>query len=172
MYFDVIQQYARSLRALDAILAKAVQYAEAKKFDPDNFCTARLAPDMLPFSKQVQIACDSAKRSAAGLIGKEAPVHEDTEKTMAELRQRIAKCLAYLDALKAEDFAKVTAKTVVKMTSPAGKAMYAEDALLSRSVPNFFFHVTVAYALLRAGGVDIGKRDYLGELPAMFDLAA
>jgi uncharacterized protein len=172
MYFAVIQQYQRSLRALNAILAKAVLYAEAKKFDPDNFLTARLAPDMLPFARQVQIACDSAKRSAAGLLGKEAPVHEDTEQTMAELRQRISKCLAYLGTLKAEDFANVTARTVVRMANPPGKAMYAEDALLSRSVPNFFFHLTVAYALLRAGGVEIGKQDYLGELPAMFDLAA
>jgi uncharacterized protein len=172
MYFAVIQQYQRSLRALDAILGKAVLHAEAKKFSPDNFCTARLAPDMLPFTRQVQIACDSAKRSAAGLTGKEAPVHEDTEQTMAELRERIQKCLAYLRTLKAEDFAKVTAKTVVKLANPSGKAMYAEDALLSRSVPNFFFHVTVAYALLRAGGVDIGKQDFLGELPPMFDQAA
>jgi uncharacterized protein len=171
MYFAVIQQYQRTLRALDAILSKAVLYAEAKKFSADNFCTARLAPDMLPFARQVQIACDSAKRSAAGLTGKEGPVHEDTEQTMAELRQRIQKCLAYLGSFKAEDFAKVTAKTPVKLANPPGKAMHAEDALYSRSVPNFYFHVTVAYALLRAGGVDVGKQDFLGELPPMFDQA-
>ena len=171
MYFAVIQQFQRTLRALDAILGKAVLHADAKKFNADNFCTARLAPDMLPFTRQVQIACDSAKRSAAALTGKEAPPHEDNEQTVAELRQRIQKCLAYLGTFKADDFAKVTAKTVVKLANPPGKAMCAEDALFSRSVPNFFFHVTVAYALLRAGGVDIGKLDFLGDLPPMFDQA-
>jgi uncharacterized protein len=171
MYFAVIQQFQRTLSALDAILGKAVLHAEAKKFDPDNFCTARLAPDMLPFTRQIQIACDSAKRAAAGLIGKEAPAHEDHEQTMAQLRERIQKCLAYLATFKVQDFAAVTAKTEIKLLNPPGKAMHAEDALFGRSVPNFFFHVTVAYALLRAGGVDIGKGDFLGELP-MFDQSA
>jgi hypothetical protein len=168
MYFAVIQQFQRTLRVLDAILGKAIAHAEAKKFDPDNFLTARVAPDMLPFTRQVQIACDSAKRAAASLVGKESPVHEDTEQTMAQLRARIQKCLAYLASFKAEDFAAVTAKTVIKLPNPAGKAMHANDALLARSVPNFFFHVMVAYTLLRAGGVEIGKQDFLGELP-VFD---
>jgi uncharacterized protein len=169
MYFAVIQQFQRTLRALDAILGKAILHAEAKKFSADNFCTARLAPDMLPFTRQIQMACDTAKRATASLTGKQAPVHEDTEQTMAQLRERIAKCLAYLGTLHAEDFAKVTAKTEVKLPNPPGKAMHAEDALFARAVPNFFFHVTTAYALLRAGGVEVGKMDFLGELPAMFD---
>jgi hypothetical protein len=172
MYFAIIQQFQRTLRALDAILEKATLYAEAKKFSPDNFCTARLAPDMLPFTRQIQIACDSAKRAAAGLLGKEAPAHEDTEQTMAQLRERIHKCLDYLGTFEAKDFAKVTARTEVKLANPPGKAMRADDALLSRSTPNFFFHVMVAYALLRAGGVDIGKLDFLGDLPPMFDQSA
>jgi uncharacterized protein len=172
MYFAIIQQFQRTLRALDAILGKAVAHAEAKKFSPDNFCTARLAPDMLPFTRQIQIACDSAKRAASGLAGKEAPVHEDTEQTIAQLRERIQKCLAYLATFRAEDFARVTAKTEIKMPNPPGKAMHADDALLSRSIPNFFFHVMVAYGLLRAGGVDVGKMDFLGELPPMFDATA
>jgi uncharacterized protein len=172
MYFAIVKQYQRTLRALDAVLAKAVAHAEAKKFDPDNFCTARLAPDMLPFTRQVQIACDSAKRAVAGLAGKEAPVHDDTEQTMAQLRERIQKCLTYLSTFRAADFAAVTSKTEIKLANPPGKAMYADDALLARSTPNFFFHVVIAYALLRAGGVDIGKQDFLGELPAMFDQSA
>jgi hypothetical protein len=172
MYFAVIQQFQRTLFALDAILGKAVLHAETKKFSPDNFCTARLAPDMLPFTRQIQIACDSAKRAAAGLIGREAPVHEDTEQTMAQLRERIQKCLAYLATLRSDDFAKVTAKTEVKLPNPPGKAMHANDALLARALPNFFFHVMVAYSLLRAGGVDIGKLDFLGDLPPMFDQSA
>jgi uncharacterized protein len=172
MYFAIIQQFQRTLRALDGVLGKAVLYAEAKKFNPDNFCTARLAPDMLPFTRQVQIACDSAKRAAASLTGKEAPVHEDTEQTMAQLRERIRKCLWYLGSFRAEDFAGVTAKTEIKLPNPPGKAMHADDALLARSVPNFFFHVMIAYALLRAGGVEIGKMDFLGDLPPMFDQSA
>ncbi len=149
MYFAVIQQFQRTLRALDAILSKAVLYAEAKKFDPDNFCTARLTPDMLPFTRQIQIACDSGKRAAAALVGKEAPVHEDTEQTLAQLQERIGKCLAYLATFREKDFDAVTPKTEVKLLNPPGKAMYADDALLGRSIPNFFFHVTIAYALLR-----------------------
>ncbi len=172
MYFAVIQQFQRTLHALDAILAKAVAYAEARKFNPDNFLTARLAPDMLPFSKQVQIACDTAKRTAASLVGKEAPVHEDTEQTVAQLRERIQKCLAYLATFKPGDFAGVTAKTEIRLPKPAGKAMHAEDWVLSRMVSNFFFHVTTAYALLRAGGVEIGKADFLGQLPPTFDQSA
>ena len=172
MYFAVIQQFQRTLHALEAILGKAVAFAEARKFNPDNFLTARVAPDMLPFSKQIQIACDTAKRTAAGLIGKEAPVHEDTEQTMAQLRERIHKCLAYLATFQSGDFAAVTAATEVKLPKPPGKAMRAEDWLLSRMVSNFFFHVTTAYALLRAGGVEIGKRDFLGELPPTFDQTA
>jgi hypothetical protein len=172
MYFAVIQQFQRTLRALDAVLGKAVLHAEARKFSPDNFCAARLAPDMLPFTRQIQIACDGAKRAAALLCGREAPVHEDNEQTMAQLRERIQKCLAYLATFRVEDFAAVTAKTEVKLLNPPGKAMYAEDALLARAIPNFFFHVMVAYSLLRAGGVDIGKMDYLGDVPAAFDARA
>ncbi len=172
MYFAVIQQFQRTLQALDAILGKAVKHAEAKQFNPDNFCTARVAPDMLPFTRQIQIACDSAKRAAASLLGKEPPAHEDTEQTMVQLRERIQKCLAYLATFQARDFAAVTPKTVVQLQNPPGKAMLADDALLARSIPNFFFHVTTAYALLRAGGVDIGKRDFLGDLPPTFDKAS
>jgi hypothetical protein len=172
MYFAMTQQFQRTLRALDSILEKAILHAETKKFDPNNFCTARLAPDMLPFTRQIQIACDTAKRAAAGLVGKETPAHEDTEQTMAELRERIQKCLAYLATFKAQDFAPVTAKTEVKIANPPGKALHAEDALFARSTPNFFFHVAIAYALLRAGGVDIGKRDFLGDMPPMFDQSA
>jgi hypothetical protein len=88
MYFAVIQQFHRTLDGLDSTLGKAVDFAEARKFNPDNFVTARLAPDMLPFSKQIQIACDTAKRTAASLVGKVAPVHEDTEQTFAQLQRR------------------------------------------------------------------------------------
>ena len=97
--YRVVTQFGRTLRNLDAVLDKAKKYAEARKFDVNNFCTARLFPDMLPFVSQIRIACDKAKFAAANLSGKAAPKHEDTETTMAELRARIAKCLAFLDTL-------------------------------------------------------------------------
>jgi hypothetical protein len=164
MYYLAIRQFARTLRNLDGILGKATAYAQARKFDVNNFCTARLAPDMLPFVVQIRIACDHAKSAAANLSGKEAPKHEDNETTMEELRGRIAKCLAYLDTFTAEDFAKTTPQTVVKLARPPGAGVSADEYLFARQIPNFYFHVTAAYALLRAGGVEIGKTDFVGPL--------
>jgi hypothetical protein len=117
---------------------------------------------MLPFASQVRIACDSAKAAAANLSGKPAPKHEDTETTMEELRARIGKCLAVLEGYSAADFAAVEADTLIKMPNPAGKGLRAEDYLVARQIPNFYFHVSMAYALLRHGGVDVGKADFLG----------
>jgi hypothetical protein len=127
----------------------------------------RLAPDMFALSKQIQIATDSAKAAAATLSGKEAPAFEDKETTMLELRQRVQKCIAYLETFKAQDFEKNTDKTIIKVAYPAGMSMYAPEALISRAIPNFFFHVTTAYAILRMGGVQIGKKDFLGQLNMM-----
>lgn len=164
MYFELIQQFRHTLGNLDAILDKAARHAEARKFDPDAYLALRLAPDMFPFTRQVQIACDAAKTAAALFSGKEPPKHEDNEKTFSELRARIRKVCDYLDSFKAEDFKGTQAHTVVRVQFPQGKAMHAQDAALSRSIPNFFFHVTMAYALLRQAGVEVGKKDYLGEL--------
>ena len=164
MYHLAVRQFARTLRNLDAILSKAEKYAQDRKFDVNNFCTARLAPDMLPFVSQIRIACDHAKNAAANLSGREPPKHEDTEKTFEELHGRIAKCLAFLDSLTEEDFSRTTPETLIKLPYPAGKQLRANEYLLARQVPNFFFHVTTAYDLLRSGGVDIGKSDYLGAL--------
>jgi hypothetical protein len=164
MYYVVVRQFARTLRNLDAILTKAEQYAQARKFDVNNFVSARLAPDMLPFVAQIRICCDHAKNAAANLSGKPAPKHEDNEKTFEELHGRIAKCLAFLDSLTAQDFEGTKPDTIVKLPYPAGKALRADEYLLARQLPNFFFHVSTAYGLLRAGGVDIGKGDLLGTL--------
>jgi hypothetical protein len=160
----VIKQFARTLRNLDAVLDKATKHAEARKFDVNNFCSARLFPDMLPFVAQIRIACDHAKSAAANLSGKEAPRHEDTETTVPELRARIAKCLAFLDTFAAADFEKTTPDTMVRLPNRPGKGLRAEEYLYARQIPNFFFHVTTAYDLLRHGGVEIGKSDYLGAL--------
>jgi hypothetical protein len=162
--YPVIKQFARTLRNLDAVLEKAIKYAEARKFDVNNFCTARIYPDMLPFVFQVRNACDQAKTAAANLSGKEAPKHEDTEKTVPELRERIAKCVAYLDTFTAADFEKTKADTMIRLANRPGKAIPAAEYLYARQIPNFFFHATTAYDLLRQGGVEVGKGDFLGPL--------
>lgn len=162
-HFLAIKQFARTLKNLDAILEKAQRHAEARKFNVDNFLTARLAPDMLPFTSQIRIACDSAKGAAAGLSGKENPKHEDNETTFAELRGRIAKCVAFLDSFTSADFERTSAETVVK-NATRGKSMRADEYLFTRQIPNFYFHVAMTYALLRHGGVEVGKADYLGPL--------
>src|SRR5262249_43935284 len=141
MYYAVIRQFAKTLGNLDAILGKAAAHADARKFSADNYCTLRLAPDMLPFTRQITIASDAAKNAAALLAGREPPKFEDNETTFAELRARIAKTLAYLNTFSAKDFEATTPRTEIKMVNPPGKAMYADDALLSRSLPNFYFHV-------------------------------
>ena len=165
MYYLLVRQFAMTLKNLDAVMAKAERYAETRKFDVNNFCTQRLFPDMLPFAAQVRIACDQAKNAAANLAGKPAQVFEDNEVTFADLRGRVAKCIAYLDTFTEADFANTKGDTVIKMPRPAGKGLRANDYVLSRQLPNFFFHVTTAYDLLRQGGVDVGKSDYLGALP-------
>ncbi len=167
MYYLVIRQFARSLKNLDAVMAKAQAYADARKFDVNNYLSTRLFPDMLPFTAQIRIACDTAKAAAANLAAKEAPKHEDNETTFAELRGRIGKCLAYLETLSAKDFERTKADSPIKMPdrpNRPGKTHRAEEYLLGRQIPNFYFHVTTAYDLLRQGGVEVGKSDYLGEL--------
>jgi uncharacterized protein len=167
MYYLAVRQFVKTLKSLDNILEKTTTHAKAKNFDVNNFVGARLFADMLPFAAQIRIACDGAKTTAALLAGKEAPKHEDNEKTMEELRARIAKCLAYLETLTAADFEKTTGKTIVKIPNPKGKALYAEEFLFGRQIPNFFFHVTTAYNILRQGGVELGKTDYLGAFNLM-----
>jgi hypothetical protein len=164
MYHLIIKQFARSLRNLDAILGKAVAHAEQRKFDVNNFLTARLAPDMLTFASQIRIACDSAKAAAANLSGKDAPRHEDNETTLAQLRERIGKCLTYLDGFTAADFERTTPTTLIKLPNHPGKALQADEYAYARQIPNFYFHVGMVYALLRQGGVVLGKVDFLGTL--------
>ena len=162
--YDAIPQYAKMLRSLDHWLDKAAEHAAAKKFEIDTLVHARLAPDMYSLDRQIQSACDTAKFSVAYLTGKEPPVHPDTEKTIGELRARIATCVAYLDTFKESDFAGAEERRV----APAwmeGKSVLGSQYLTRISVPNFYFHVTTAYAILRHNGVDLGKRDYIGSVP-------
>jgi hypothetical protein len=167
MYYQIVRQFALTLRNLDAVLVKAERHAEARGFDVNNFAAARLAPDMLPFVAQIRIACDNAKAGAANLAGKEAPRHEDNEKSFEELHARIAKVLVYLDGFAESDFAQTSADSKISIAYPPGKIMRAVDYALGRQIPNFYFHVVTAYDILRAGGVDLTKADYLGPIPML-----
>lgn len=168
MSFVIIQQFRHSLGQLDHILGKAEQWAAARKFPVDNLLSERLFPDMLPLVVQVRIACDAAKAGAARLSGREAPKHPDEEKTVAELRARIADVRQWLGTFSAADFEGRDPQRHLPIPFPPGKFMEAETFLVSRQIPNFYFHVVTTYALLRRAGVEIGKGDYLGEIP-MFD---
>jgi len=163
MYYEMLCQMKKMLGQLDKWLEAAAAYAQAKSFDPNVFVGLRLAPDQFAFARQVQGACDTAKLLAARLAGKEAPSHPDTEQTLDELRARVRTVLAYLEGFSAKDF-QGAATRVITQPRWEGKVMSGADYFLEHGVPNFFFHLTHAYAILRHNGVNIGKRDYLGAL--------
>ena len=158
-----ILETKKLLQNLDGWLTKAEAHAAAKKYDPNVLLQSRLAPDMFPLVRQIQGACDVAKLAAARVTGRDAPSHPDEEKTIDELRKRIASVVAYLSEFTAKDFEGAGDRTV-SLPRWEGKSMTATDYFLEHGQPNFFFHVTMAYALLRHNGVDVGKRDYLGQL--------
>jgi len=163
MYFAIFGQWKKMRGQLDKWLTTATTYATEKKFDPNLFLQFRLAPDQFPLVRQVQAACDTAKLAASRLSGKDAPTHEDKEQTLAELHARVQSVIAYLDGFTEKDFAEAASKSI---TQPRweGKTMTGHDYFLEHAMPNFFFHLTTAYALLRHNGVVVGKRDYLGTL--------
>jgi hypothetical protein len=159
--FATIAQYTRMLKNLDQWLSAAAAHAQQKGFDPEVLVLARLAPDQFALAQQVQSACDAAKYAAAYLSGQKPPSHPDTEKTLAELHARITTCVSYLEKFKEQDFAGADERRV----SPPwmeGKSVSGDSYLTRISVPNFFFHVTTAYAILRHNGVPLGKRDFIG----------
>ena len=161
MFYTFHRQMTKMLGQLEKWLDAAEDHAKAKAFDPDVFIEARLAPDQFAFVQQVQSACDTAKLSAVRLTGKEAPSHPDTEKTLRELRARIRSVIGYLEGISEPDYAGAATRVI---TTPRwqGKVMSGSDYFMEHAVPNFFFHVTHAYAILRHNGVTVGKRDYLG----------
>jgi len=163
MYFEMFTQMKKQLLQLDKWLESATAYADAKKFDAKNFLSLRLVVDQFPFSRQVQAVCDVAKLGASRLTSKAAPTHADDESTMEQLRERIKSTVTYLDTFTASDFANVATASI---TQPRweGKTMTGADYFLEHVIPNFYFHLTTAYALLRSSGLGIGKRDYLGAL--------
>jgi hypothetical protein len=155
-----------ALNALSGILDKAEAYAEAKKIDSAVLLNTRLAPDMFPLTKQVQIATDLAKNGCSRLAAVEPPRYEDTEKTVAELKARLAKTVAYLKTL---DPAKIDASTDRQITFPLGPKLKGDmkggDYLSHFVLPSVYFHITAAYAILRHCGLEIGKADYLAGIP-------
>jgi hypothetical protein len=163
MYDVLFSQMKKQLGQLGTWLDAADRYAKSEGFDADELLALRLAPDQFPFVRQVQIAGDTAKLAAARLTGKEAPSHADTETTLAELRTRVQSVIAFLDGLTAQDFAEAPARVI---TQPRweGKVMSGADYFVEHALPNFYFHLTHTYALLRHRGVPLGKRDYLGAL--------
>jgi hypothetical protein len=153
------------LNALTAVLDKAAAHVAAKKIDPSVLVGWRLAPDMFSFGRQVQVACDQAKNGTARLAGVEPPKFEDTEATIEQLKERIAKTLAYLKTL---DTKAIDASSEREITFPLGSSkgqMKGADYLNHFVLPNFYFHLTAAYAVVRNFGVDVGKRDFLGAIP-------
>lgn len=171
MYFDTIRQMKKQLGQLDSWFDAAEAYAKAKSFDSSTYLGLRLAPDQFPFARQVQIACDTAKLGAARLCGKDAPSHADDQKTIEELRARVKSVIAYLDTYTAKDFDGAAERSI---TQPRweGKTMTGHDYFIEHVVPNFFFHLSHAYATLRHNGVPLGKRDYLGALTQKAPLEA
>ncbi|MDD4975112.1 MAG: DUF1993 domain-containing protein [Bacteriovorax sp.] len=165
MLYDLtVTQFTKMLNNLNHILDKGVQSAEARKFDVDVLLNARLAPDQFNLIRQVQIACDTAKLGAARLAGVEAPIHEDKEKTLPELKARINDVVKYLGTFKVEDFQGAHER---KISQPRweGKYLTGSEFAIQHAIPNIYFHITTAYAILRSNGVDVGKKDYLGEMP-------
>jgi hypothetical protein len=151
------------LENLDGWLKKAVEHANSKKFDPEVLLQSRLAPDMYPLVRQVQAACDGAKFLAARMAGKEPPKHPDTERTMDELHARIRNVREYLATFSPADFS-ADRNRVMPLPFMPGQGLSASDYLHQMSLPNAYFHVCMAYAILRHNGVDLTKADYIGPM--------
>jgi hypothetical protein len=163
MYRASVPVFRQMLDSLAAVLAKAEAHAAARKIEADALLQARLFPDMFPLVRQVQIACDFAKSVSARLAGVEPPSHPDEERSFAELQARIAATRSFIDGLDAATFeGSETREVVLRAGTPKEKRFEGEAYLLAHGLPQFFFHVTTVYALLRHNGVEIGKRDYMG----------
>ena len=155
-------RFANTLRNLSAILDKAQTHCEAKKIDPAVMSGMRLIADMFPLSRQVQIACDSAKGAVARLAGVDIPKHEDTEQSFVELKQRIAKTIDFILSVGPEKVDGSEERAVTLKLGGKDVTYTGLQYLLGFAYPNFYFHVTTAYDILRANGVELGKRDYIG----------
>ena len=164
MYLATVPPILRSLSNLREILGKAAAHAEARKIDPSVLVNARLYPDMFPLSRQVQIATDMAKGAASRLAGLEPPKYEDTEATFAELVARLDKTIALLESIKPEQIDGSEERDIVIPMRDRTLTFKGLPYLLDYVLPNVYFHATTAYAILRHNGVEIGKKDFLGNI--------
>jgi hypothetical protein len=164
MYQASIPVFIRQLNNLSAILKKGEEHALAKKIEPEVFINARLAPDMFPLSRQVQIASDGVKGCAARLAGVEVPSYPDTEKTFAELQARIAKTIEFVKAFSAKQIDGTEEKKITLKMRDREVSFLGQAYLLNFVLPNLYFHITTTYAILRHNGVDVGKKDFIGGL--------
>jgi hypothetical protein len=162
MYQASVPTFVRMLNNLSAVLDKGAAYADAKKIEPAVLINARLYPDMLPLVRQVQIAGDNAKGVAARLAGLEPPRYEDGETTFADLKARIQKTISYLNTLKPDQIDGSEDKTITLQVRDKAVTFQGMPYLLNQALPNFYFHVTTAYDILRHSGVELGKQDFLG----------
>tara|TARA_R110000868_G_scaffold209273_3_gene458938 strand:- start:560 stop:1066 length:507 start_codon:yes stop_codon:yes gene_type:complete len=165
MYYDLtVVQFTKMLKNLSAILAKAEGFAALKKVEMSVLLNSRLSVDQFNLIRQVQISTDIAKLAVARLTGKDAPKHEDDETTLAELQTRIESVIDYLATFSAADFTE-SATRLITQPRWEGKTLTGEQFAIQWAIPNVYFHITTAYAILRHNGVDVGKKDYLGEMP-------
>jgi hypothetical protein len=163
MYQASAPRFANILNNLSTLLDKAQAHCDAKKIDPLVLTSSRLFPDMLPFTRQITIACDTAKGAVARLAGVEIPKHEDVEKTLEELKGRIAKTVAFVGTFKPAQLDGSEDKEIVLKLTSREVSFKGMQYLLGYAHPNFYFHVVTAYNILRHNGVELGKRDYIGQ---------
>src|SRR5438552_5890544 len=163
MYQAATPRFANLLRNLSALIDKAEAHCAAKKIEPTVLTGYRLFPDMFPFTRQVQIACDTAKGAVARLAGVDIPKHEDTEQTFGELKARIAKTLDFVESVSAAKIDGSDDKEIVLPMRSGERRYKGMQYLLGHAYPNFYFHVTTAYNILRHNGVELGKQDFIGK---------
>jgi len=161
--YEFVPQFCKMLNNLSGLLDKAQAFADSRKFDVANLLATRLAPDQFDFKRQVQMSCDSAKGFAGRLGAKEIPKHPDTETTLPELKQRIAATIQFLETVQPGDFHGWEKRQVLNPRRE-GKYLPGDEYAMHQAIPNFYFHVTTAYSILRAAGVEVGKKDFLGEI--------
>ena len=162
MYQASVPVYVKMLNNLITILEKAAAHAESKKIDPAVLVNSRLYPDMFPLARQVQIASDNAKGSTARLSGQEPPKFEDNEGTFSELIGRVQKTISYLNTFKPEEIDGSEERAISLKVGGKPRDFQGQQYLLTFALPNFYFHMTTAYAILRHCGVEVGKQDFLG----------
>ena len=167
MFQASVPAFRQGLAALTAILDKIDAQCAERKIDPAVLMADRLAPDMFPFTRQVQLACDFAKNGTARLAGREPPRFEDVEKTVPELKDRIARTMAFLETVPAVEVDGSEGRTITLNIAGQSMSFQGQPYLVHFVLPNFYFHLTAAYLVLRHNGIQIGKRDFMGSVPGL-----